>query len=155
MAEKETPESQEQGESAGGLWCPGCAEVVPLGGLHVSFNPQTAQLSLDGTLDWGNLGDVFMDYDHLECGTHVRVVSNAGWQEEIGEYVADVRNAFLEVTIRGEYQTPHDDDSEFMGIAAFSGSVAGDTATWGKTFDDLLGLYESAVKAHDGKAGDA
>lgn len=100
-----------------------------------------------------------MDYDHLPCGTHVRVVSNAGWSEELSDYIAQPRNAFIEVTIRGEYQSSSEsiedpDDPDYRDVSPFSSSVESEPATWGSTYYVLLDMYKEALTLLKGRIGD-
>lgn len=120
------------------VWCPRCSAGVELSdvNLHVTFTPVAAKLSPDGSLDMGTFGDYFMDYDHLECGTHVRLVSNAEWDEAMAEYLP--ARAFVELTIDGEYVS---DGNELM----FSSSTDTAPETWGATYVVLLEHLRTAL----------
>lgn len=126
----------------GTVWCPGCERWVPLDdpGTFVEFGPQGARVTLAGTLDLGFPADVFLDYTHMECGAHIRMVSNSTWDEEVGAYV-DGANAWIEETVGGEYRAPADNEG------AFSGSVQDDPVIWGPTYAALLDAYKAARAA--------
>jgi hypothetical protein len=120
-------------------WCPKCELAVSFddAALLVTFTPIAAKLTPNGELDMGQFGDVFMDYDHMSCGTVVRFLSEANWDELLGEYVPS--RAFIELTIDGVYQT---EDHELL----FSSSTDAAPETWGATYVSLLDLYKKALE---------
>jgi len=159
MEENQLSDETDQTKS---LWCPGCLKQTPLDdeGLIVTFTPQAWKVDPDGTVDTGYDPDVFMDYDHLPCGTHVRLVSNAGWSEELGDYVVSAQNVFLEVTIRGEYQSgqrsivDYDLNPDLRDIEPFSDSLENSPNVWGSTYNVLLDMYKEALRLLKEQIGD-
>jgi hypothetical protein len=147
MEEKDHPTTPDPQTPS--VWCPGCLRNVPLDdrGLEVSFTPIHAEISPTGAVDLG--ADVFLDYQHWECGAKVRISDHAIWDEEAHEYIKGM-TGWLEIYINGEYQPP----PEYSTLVAFSGDVAEDTRLWGPTLVALREAYERAAELLHEMIGD-
>lgn len=121
-----------------GLRCPTCEVDVPEDSptVRVSFSPMGSRLETDGALDWG---DCFADYEHLDCGTSVRLIIHKVWNDETFDYELTT-NVDIEAYKDGELILlggPHE-PADPLQERFFSGNVQNDVATWMPTMALLL-----------------
>lgn len=122
------------------VYCPKCVRNVFNGECHIDFSPIGARLQVDGTFYWGAVGDAYLDYTHMECGTQVRFASNARWDNELGEYTVYM-NPDIEITIDGRY-VEHPEH----GFVGYTTCLEDDSRIWGPTFENMYNLLVEALE---------
>lgn len=127
----------------GAVWCPTCKRVVeaPAANVLVSYSSVGLTLHPNGELDWG---DAFLDYEHADCGTSVRMLAHRTWNDDVFEYVF-TNSVDLEVYRDGKMIILDGVGVDGMGDLGidevpryFSGNVKDDLETWDGTLQFML-----------------
>lgn len=117
--------------------------------MLVSFSSMGSKLLPDGALDWG---DTFCDYEHVTCGTSVRMLVHRTWDATVFEYVL-TNNVDIEAYHEGKLIILEDD----QGVDAlgdnyiderphfFSGNVRDNVERWDESFQTLLKILSHAL----------
>jgi hypothetical protein len=117
------------------VWCPRCEVRLKTQDqeVRVEFSPCGATLYPDGTFQWGALGETFMDYWHMECGTKCRLSLAGMWDEEQQAWLLSP-GAMLEV-----------DYADGRPADVLSNPDLTETTVWTETLATLMTILVAAL----------